>query len=304
MIRALCAVFSSAIFLTGCENREVQDSSTISNDTQNANLRTAATTKIQLLIHPTLGVYMADKDRRTLYFDAGDVSPVAIYEEVEHPAFFEKLVAADLPASLKLSDFGTTKTRSGKNITTYKGWPLHYAPLGNSAGADTYPGPGVPELPGNVSYNRSYLKTVQVAKPDYNLLFGYQVPVGEDGRQYGRGPGDIETLTLTDAFGRTLYRHNLDSFEKNNFTATDTKNLFPIYELQGPITQTMERGGFVNLKGLSTINVNGKKQVCLHGWPLYYYSGDKGVRGSTKAFGVNPRGKWSSHELRTPPPTR
>lgn len=297
MIRALFAVLSSAVLLVGCE----QDSSSIGSDNRNANLRTAATQKIQLLTHPTLGVYMADKDKRTLYFDAGDVSPVAIYEEVEHPAFFETLVATDLPAGLKLSDFGSTKTRSGKNITTYKGWPLHYAPLGNYDGADTYPGPGVPELPGAVSYNRTYLKTVQVAKPDYNLLFGYQVPVGEDGRLYGKGSGDVEMLTLTDAFGRTLYRHNLDRFEKNNFTATDTKNLFPIFELQGQLNQTMELGGPTNLNGLSTINVNGKKQVCLNGWPLYYYSGDKGVRGSTKAFGVTPRGKWASYELRTPP---
>jgi hypothetical protein len=98
-----------------------------------------------------------------------------------------------------------------------------------------------------------------------------------------------------------LYRHNLDGYEKNNFTATDSKNLFPIYELQGTLTQTTELGGPTNLKGLTTITVNGKKQVCLNGWPLYYYSGDRGVRGATKAYGVTPRGKWASYELRTPP---
>ena len=242
---------------------------------------------INISSNSTLGNILTDKEGRTLYFFSNDVNGQNSCTggcESLWPVFnIDNFSASSISADLSFSDFATVTNAGGKTQLTYKGWPLYYyAPLVNGINAIEAPGQTNGEAFNGVWF---------VAKPDYSIMISNTQLVGADGQDYINDStlGSGKTKYFTDLTGRTLYIFIKDSANINKYTKPDFSNnaTWPIYETDNvTIPSNLEKTLF------SSITVAGKKQLTYKGWPLYFFSGDAGARGSTKGISVPKKGIW------------
>jgi predicted lipoprotein with Yx(FWY)xxD motif len=264
------ALLSCILMIAGCDKKTTGS--------------TAPAKEIQVRVHATLGNILTDKDGHSLYFSSNDArgqnsctGPCESYWPVFN---IDNLAAENLGDGLKLTDFSTITTASGKQQTTYKGWPLYYfAPNGTAQeGAGLTGGEGVNGL-------------WFVAKPDYSIIIVNNQLVGNDGKNYlgNYTEGIGKTIYFTDSLGRTLYTNTRDSANNNNFTLPDFGNngIWPLYETDRIVApSTLDRTQF------GAIVVFGRKQLTYKGWPLYYFGQDSAIRGNTKGVSVPVPGRF------------
>lgn len=243
--------------------------------------------EVQLENTGTFGNILSDKDGRTLYFFANDAISqntctggcAAIW-----PVFYIKDLTQDkLGDGLKLEDFRTIITSSGKEQLSYKGWPLYYyAPLSG--------GTNVQEAPGQTS-GEGVNGVWFIAKPDYTIMFANHQLTGHDGKNYlsNYTEGTGKTLYFTDGAGLTLYTFKKDSANNNNFTASDFSNngVWPIYETDKIVVPSV-----LDKTLFGSISVFGKKQLTYKKWPLYHFGQDANIRGNNKGVSFPAVGVW------------
>lgn len=225
----------------------------------------------------SLGQVLTGEGGRTLYFFAPDANGSANCSGTckdNWPVFFKESLT--MSSDLTAADFTTITRADGSKQTAYKGWPLYY--FKNDAKAGDVNGEDV----NNVWF---------VAKPNYTVLIGSGQLKGQDGKTYTSDykEGTANSLYLTDNVGRTLYGFANDKKNKNNYTKADLSNeaAWPIFE--GSIKEIPST---LNKADFGTITVFGRTQITYKGWPLYYFGGDQGQRGSTKGVSVPRPGVW------------
>ncbi|AQG81910.1 hypothetical protein [Spirosoma montaniterrae] len=230
----------------------------------------------------SLGRVLTGPDGKTLYVfapDANGQSNCAGNCLTNWPIYYKEnpVVGSGMVAS----DFTTITRADGSKQTAYQGWPLYYFKN------DVKPGDVVGENVGNVWF---------VAKPNYNILIASRQLVGMDGKNYtfDMREGTGNSLYLTDGQGRTLYAFINDRRNKNNYTRADLSNnpTWPIFELPSGQTAIGELPSTLNRADFTTTTIHGKTQVTYKGWPLYYFGGDQGQRGSNKGVSVPRPGVW------------
>lgn len=225
----------------------------------------------------SLGSVLTGAGGRTLYVFAPDADGSATCSGTcldNWPLFYKE--APTLGTDLTAADFTTITRADGTKQTAFKGWPLYYFKN------DTKAGDVVGENVGNVW---------QVAKPNYTVLIASRQLTGLDGKSYtfDTKEGTGNSLFLTDNVGRTLYAFAPDKKNRNTYTKADLSNnaTWPLFEgTIGEIPSTLNKADF------STTTVFGKTQITYKGWPLYYFGGDQGLRGSTKGVSVPRPGVW------------
>jgi predicted lipoprotein with Yx(FWY)xxD motif len=246
-----------------------KDNSGTINNTPGAKIRLTST---------RLGKVLSDSSGRTLYLFSDDADSNSTCTGgclITWPVFYEGNLTLD--TGLNASDFGTIHRNDGSLQTTYKGWPLYYFQNDHKAGDVN--GEGIE----NIWF---------AAKTDYTVMYVKDQLKGLDGVNYDSTyhPGNGQTLYLTDDKGRTLYTFSPDHFKKNTYTKSDFSNngFWPIFEMSqvNSIPSTIDRSQF------DTIHVFGKVQLTFKGWPLYYFSGDHGERGSNKGISSPRPGLW------------
>jgi predicted lipoprotein with Yx(FWY)xxD motif len=152
-----------------------------------------------------------------------------------------------LGAGLDQSLAGTITRKDGTKQVTYDGWPLYYFAFDKTAG-DTN-GQGVEQV------------------------WWLMTPGGSQIRL----PATIQTAAnhkyVTDSHGFTLYRYTPDKGAgKSTCTAGKCAQEWPPVATTGaPVAGT----GFSGNLGTTT-RPDGREQVTLDGWPLYYFAGDSG----------------------------
>lgn len=243
---------------------------------------------VQLANTSKFGSILTDKDGRSLYSFAVDAAAQSNCNgncAVTWPAFYDPNPA--LGTGLNSADFGVITRADNSKQTTYKGWPLYYFSNDNKAGDTNGDGVG---------------KTWFIAKPDYTVMFANQQLLGKDGVKYNSRyqAGDEIVQYLTDDRGHTLYSFSNDVANTNKFTKSDFSNnsVWPIYEVANRtfnVPSTLDKSLF------STITVFGKTQLTFKGWPLYFYGGDAGVKGSNKGVSVPTPGIWPVQNKDTAP---
>ena len=85
------------------------------------------TTDIKLMTDSKVGEYFADSKGMTLYVFAKDSAGKSTCEGrclALWPVFYAENIK--IPTSLNNSDFSEITRADGKQVTTYKGWPLYY----------------------------------------------------------------------------------------------------------------------------------------------------------------------------------
>lgn len=235
---------------------------------------------IQLLNDATFGNILANSEGFTLYFFASDNGGDATCTEgclTNWPIFFEEDLTLD--SGLEASDFASITRTDGAKQTTYKGWPLYL--FANDASAGAINGDGS----GDVWF---------VAKPDYTIMVAKAQLIGRDSNGAETNltsefiPGDEDTIYITDAEGNTLYGFVNDTFDVNNFTASDFSNngVWPIYE-----TTLDNIPSILSALDFNVIDVHGRDQLTYKGWPLYYFGQDAG-RGDNYGVGFPSAGIW------------
>lgn len=208
---------------------------------------------IKLVQNATLGMVIADKSGRTLYFfslDANGKSGCMDGCTAAWPIYYVKTPL--LSSGLKSDDFGTITRTDGKPQTTYKGWPLYYYAEDAAAGQTKGEGFGGKWF---------------VAKADYSIMISNKTD-------------DNTVQYFTDDYGKTLYAYAPDKKNINNYTKSDFSNnsIWPIYTVStvGKVPSVLKSTDF------QIITVFGRKQLTYKGWPLYYYGPDESVRGVIK----------------------
>ncbi|MFI5188053.1 MAG: hypothetical protein ACHQF0_15085 [Chitinophagales bacterium] len=256
---------------------------TISRCSKN-NSTTVPVKQVKIQSNTALGKILTDKDGRTLYSFANDASGQSSCTgncESIWPAFnVDNLTAGDLgDPDLKITDFASITSSSGKKQLTYKGWPLYYySPGGNPEAAGQTSGEGI-------------LGLWFVAKPDYTIMLANTQLIGGDNIHYKSDytPGDGNTIFFTDANGSTLYTFSRDSSNHNRFTKSDFSNnpAWPIYD-----TTVIIAPSILDKTLFTTTDVFGRHQLTYNGWPLYHFGADAGARESTKGVSFGSPGLW------------
>ncbi len=210
----------------------------------------AQAVEIKLANNDRLGRFFTDAQGMTLYIFTKDTADKSVCEGpclAAWPAFYGDEVI--VPAGLNQNDFGVTTRSNGRNMITYKGWPLYYYYL------DQKPGDVLGEGVNNVWF---------VVKADYGLLYS------TDTANY-----------LVDEAGKTLYYFKNDTKDKSVCAGQCLVN-WPAY-LDGDdfIPSTLNKSDFGEIT-----RDGGQKQSTYKGWPLYYYIGDE-KRGDKKGQGLN-----------------
>jgi predicted lipoprotein with Yx(FWY)xxD motif len=240
--------------------------------------------KINIQSNSTFGKILTDKDGRTLYSFANDVSGQSSCtgdcQNTWSPFYVDNLTGGDLgDPDLKITDFASITTASGKKQLTYKGWPLYYHTPGGS-----------PEAAGQTTGD-GILGLWFVAKPDYTIMLANTQLIGGDNNHYKSDytVGDGNTVFFTDAVGSTLYTFSKDSANHNRFTKQDFSNnaLWPIYDTANIVVPSI-----LDKTLFTKTNVFGREQLTYNGWPLYHFGADAGVRGSTKGITFVSVGLW------------
>lgn len=232
---------------------------------------------IQLMDDSVLGSILTDGGGYTLYYFTKDALPdtsLCVGGCVTNwPLFYAE--NPELGEGLDLADFSSITHPEGEMQTTYKGWPLYYFVN------DLNPGETEGEAVGNVWF---------VAKPDYSVMLLDGLLIGKDSITYTGSyePGEEMVQFFVDENGKTLYIFINDTYNQNNFTASDFGNdaVWPIYEevLQS-VASTLDRSLF------DSIDVFGRQQLTYNGWPLYYFGNDAN-RGETTGVSVPNPGVW------------
>ncbi|QHT68482.1 hypothetical protein GXP67_18450 [Rhodocytophaga rosea] len=197
-----------------------------------------------------LGNFLTDKDGKTLYFFAKDITGNSACEggcADAWPIFYEKdLKVAD---NLNAADFGVITRTDGKKQTTYKGWPLYHFAQDAAAGDTKGEGLG---------------KTWVVASPDYTLMIG-----NKDGKNF-----------LINMGGRTVYFFGKDTENVSNCIngCVDTWPLISQSAVKVP--------SLVNKANFGSITrADGKTQTTFLSKPIYYFANDT-QRGETKGSAI------------------
>lgn len=227
----------------------------------------------------SLGTVLTGENGRTLYTFGADADGNANCGgncATNWPAFYKE--TPTFSTSLAASDFTTVTRPDGTKQTAYKGWPLYY--YKNDAKAGDVTGEGV----GNGVW--------VVAKPNYTVRIALRQLVGQDGKLYtfDTKEGTGTSLFLTDNAGRTLYAFAPDKKNKNNYTKADLSNnaTWPLFEGSvGDLPSTLDKADFTVITPVAN-----RTQITYKGWPLYYFGGDAGQRGSTKGVSVPRPGVW------------
>jgi predicted lipoprotein with Yx(FWY)xxD motif len=242
----------------------------------------AQNTLVKLKRSPTLGMYLTDKDDKTLYFFSNDANGqnnctggcVSAWPIFSGDAPTQNQLAQGLSAS----DFGMITNADGKKQITYMGWPLYY-----------FSPKGVPEPP-NATNGEGAGSVWYVAKPDYTVMIMNTQIVGKDGKKYKSDytEGEGKTMYLTDARGRALYTFKNDMANKNKFTKEGSPSkAWIVYEAKDIVVPSkLDKGLF------GTIDVFGKRQLTYNGWPLYYFGPDEIQAGSNMGVSVPKPGVW------------
>lgn len=239
---------------------------------------------LKLANSTTLGSYLTDKDGNALYFFAKDANGANNCTggcTTNWPNFTNtSITQLKLAIGLKLADFDSITTTSGKQLT-YKGWPLYYyAPGGVREASGQTTGEGV----GGVWF---------IAKPNYSITLANGQLLASDLKNYVVSATNVyseglgATTYFTDSIGRTLYAFFKDSTNINKFTKADFSNnaVWPIYETDKIVVPSILDKSF-----FSVTNVYGKKQLTYKGWPMYYVGSD--VDATTGKFRGNNKGVY------------
>ncbi|MDP4261418.1 MAG: hypothetical protein Q8941_02695 [Bacteroidota bacterium] len=255
----------------------------ISNCSKNKSIP-AVTKQVTIQENAALGKILTDKDGRTLYSFANDVSGqngcTGGCESIWPVFYVDNLTTDELgDPGLSITDFAAITTASGKKQLTYKGWPLYeYAPGGNPEAAGQTTGDAI----GGLWF---------AAKPDYTIMLANTQLIGGDNIHYKADytPGDGNTIFFTDAIGNTLYTFSRDSANHNKFTKADFSNntVWPIYDTTKIVVPSV-----LNKTLFSVTNVFGRNQLTYKGWPLYHFGADAGTRQSTKGVSFGAVGLW------------
>ncbi|MCE4627998.1 MAG: hypothetical protein F7C34_02475 [Desulfurococcales archaeon] len=212
---------------------------------------------IKLAYSPEYGLYLVDKDGRTLYFFAKDVDGKShCYGECAQkwPVFYVENINPG--PGLDKNDFGVITRDDGTKQITYKGWPLYYFFQDKN--------------PGDI--NGEGKKGVWfVAKPDYSVMIGVKEGLG---------------AYLVTPDGRTLYFFANDK-PGNSTCYGMCAEKWPPY---APKPLSLVIPSTLNITDFSFIKRNdGTIQLAYKGHPLYLWINDK-TRGDTTGHGV--KGVW------------
>jgi predicted lipoprotein with Yx(FWY)xxD motif len=248
---------------------------------------------VRLSNNATFGNILTDSAGNTLYFFSPDVKGQSVCTGgclAAWPSFYTPKITLD--NGLQDSDFAVIQRVDGSLQTTYKGWPLYY--YTNDTKAGQVNGDGLD----NVWF---------VAKPDYSVMLAEGTIKGADSLNYDSTGQVITTAVsveyITDDRGVTLYSFSHDSAGVNKFTTANfsDNSIWPIYQVSvvGKVPSVLSPANF------AVINVFGKSQLTYKGWPLYYYGGDNGVRGTTAGISIPKSGSdvWPiAREFAAPAP--
>jgi len=247
---------------------------------------------IKLATSATLGSYLTDKDGNALYFFAKDANGANNCTggcTTNWPNFTNTgITQIKLATGLKLADFDSITTTSGKQLT-YKGWPLYYyAPAGVREASGQTTGEGV----GGLWF---------VAKPNYSIMLANAQLFASDGKNYVVSPTNVyseglgATTYFTDSIGRTLYAFFRDSTNINKFTKADFSNnpVWPLYETDKIVVPSV-----LDKTLFGSIMVFGHKQLTYKGWPMYYVGSD--VDATTGKFRGNNKGVYGPLPMKWP----
>ncbi len=232
---------------------------------------------ILLVDDPELGMILTDGMGYSLYYFTKDALPdtsLCTGGCVDNwPLFYVE--NPEMGDGLDMADFGVIEHPEGGMQTTYKGWPLYYWVN------DLNPGETKGEAIGNVWF---------VAKPDYSIMLMDGLLIGADGVTYSSNyePGEEIVQYFVDEYGRTIYIFINDTYNQNNFTASDFSNngVWPIYEVElQSVASTLDRSLF------GSIDVFGRSQLTYKGWPLYYFR-EESMRGDATGVSVPSPGVW------------
>ncbi len=206
---------------------------------------------VRLAYKPGIGLYLVDKDGRTLYFFAKDYDGKSkCYGACAEkwPIFYVEDVKPS--PGLSKSDFGVIVREDGSRQATYKGWPLYYF-----AGD---------KKPGDV--NGDGVKGVWfVAKPDYTVMVAVKEGLG---------------MYLVTDRGMTLYFFAKDTGGKSSCYGACAEK-WPVYSpnrLVIPSTLNITDFHFI-------LRNDGKVQLVYKNRLLYLWVGDKAM-GDTTGQGV------------------
>ena len=206
---------------------------------------------VKLSYNKNTGLYLVDKEGRTLYFFAKDTngSSSCYGACAEHwPIFYTDNLKVG--PGLNPADFGVITRSNGQKQITYKGWPLYYF-----AGD---------KKPGDV--NGDGVKGVWfVAKPDYTVLVAVKPGLG---------------MYLVDDKGMTLYVFAKDTNGSSSCYGACAEKWPPFTPRQLVIPSTLNISDFSFVK-----RSDGTTQLAYKGQPLYYWVNDH-YRGDTTGHGV------------------
>jgi predicted lipoprotein with Yx(FWY)xxD motif len=234
--------------------------------------------EVMIVKNEKYGDILTDGAGNTLYFFTKDIDPTTSECNGQcisaWPVFgADSLIVGD---GLESGNFGTIMRKDTTPQTTYKGWPLYYY-FGDSS-----PGDVNGENVGGVWF---------IAKPNYTIMLMNNQLLGNDGVEYDSRyqPGQENVQYFVDEFGRTLYIFSHDSYNMNNYTASDlsNNNIWPVFE-----DSLRQIPSIIDTNNFDMIDVFGHTQLTYKGWPLYYFGPDSMKRGNTRGVSVPSPGVW------------
>ena len=236
---------------------------------------------VQLATTPALGSFLVDANGYTLYYFTKDTDGTSMCPSGPcldaWPIFYdEKLNVGD---GLKNSDFSTITHPNGQLQTTYKGWPLYYYAIKNTAtGQYTREKPGE-TLGQDLGYHWFVVRT------DYTMMLGTKRLLDKTANVTS------DKNFLIDPQGRTLYTYAKDSKSPGTQPANCTGNCasaWPVFFNSSIIVPTSSK---VKASDFGTITrTDGSRQSTYKGMPLYYCANDNKAPGKTEGHNLTTDG--------------
>jgi predicted lipoprotein with Yx(FWY)xxD motif len=204
-----------------------------------------------------IGSYLADGNRKTLYYFAKDSINISTCDQACQavwPLYYAENI--NIPNSLNKADFGQIVNTEGKKQTTYKGWPLYYYEPDKNPG-DTL-GEGVNDV------------WFVLTDPFYTVMILNKESIGN---------------YFTDSKGIALYYSTKDL---RGTETTDPKSncigscaqTWPIFSTEKIIVPPL-----IDAENFQKMQTGG--QISYLGWPLYYYLPDDNNSENIKGNNIN-----------------
>ena len=232
---------------------------------------------VQLTSNATLGSFLADGDKYTLYYftrdtDGSSQCPNGPCLDA-WPIFYDARLKVG--NGLNGSDFTTITHSNGQKQTAYKGWPLYYFAVQNAAGTYAREKPG--ETRGSDIGTHWF-----VVRTDYTIMVGTRALTDASTNQ------PTTKNFLIDPQGRTLYTYGKDG--KSPHTAAtncagDCAAAWPVFyskDLILPVSAKLKAGDFGTITRTDGANGATRQQTTYKGQPLYYCMEDNSARGKTE----------------------